>query len=174
MNKCPTMKSLTLIRHAKSDQHTGVTDIERPLNARGLKDAPRIGQFLQQAGLQWDWVFISPAQRAQTTAKLILAETGQPDDQQSVEAALYTFDADDLYRFIEGIDDRFSHVALVGHNPAITLLSNALLRSSIDHNSPEHVPTCGVVELQFDSEQWVDIAHNSGQLLRYTTPKQLT
>ena len=164
------MKQLTLIRHAKSDQYAGVADIERPLNPRGLRDAPRMGQHLQQSGAAWDWVFISPAQRAQTTAELLLAETEHTDNAQSTEPDLYTFDAHNLYRFIEAIDDRFSRAALVGHNPAITLLSNSLMRA---HKPIPNVPTCSVITLEFEVEQWVDIAHGSGKLLHFITPKEL-
>ncbi len=40
---------LILIRHAKSDYPPGVPDHDRPLNARGLRDAPRIGAWLATA-----------------------------------------------------------------------------------------------------------------------------
>ncbi len=72
------MKQLTLIRHAKSswsDLSRG--DFDRPLNARGLRDAPRMGAHLKEAGLApVDRIVSSPALRARTTAECIAEALG--------------------------------------------------------------------------------------------------
>jgi phosphohistidine phosphatase len=42
------MKSLLILRHAKSSwKHPELTDHERPLNKRGKRDAPRMGELLR-------------------------------------------------------------------------------------------------------------------------------
>ncbi|MDE0250203.1 MAG: histidine phosphatase family protein, partial [Gammaproteobacteria bacterium] len=70
-------RSLTLVRHAKSSwADAGLTDFERPLNRRGLRDAPMMGQRLARAGYQADAIISSPAVRAATTADLIAEEIG--------------------------------------------------------------------------------------------------
>ncbi|HNA40311.1 MAG TPA: histidine phosphatase family protein, partial [Chitinophagales bacterium] len=63
------MKSLSIIRHAKSDWSTGVDDIARPLNERGKNAVVLIGNYLQQQKIKPDLIISSPAKRAQDTAK---------------------------------------------------------------------------------------------------------
>ncbi len=62
---------LILVRHAKSDYPPGVMDHERPLNGRGLRDAPRIGAWLatrpQSGAGDVTCVLVSTARRAQLT-----------------------------------------------------------------------------------------------------------
>jgi phosphohistidine phosphatase len=42
------MKTLLLLRHAKSSwKDTDLDDHDRPLNKRGKRDAPRMGQLLK-------------------------------------------------------------------------------------------------------------------------------
>ena len=61
------MKSLYLLRHAKSSwDNPGLSDIDRPLNPRGERDAPRMGKALG-ARLQPMMFHVSPAERAQST-----------------------------------------------------------------------------------------------------------
>lgn len=67
------IKHLTLIRHAKSSWgDASLRDFDRPLNERGLGDAPRIGAYLKQRGFPAaDEIVSSPALRAKTTAEFI-------------------------------------------------------------------------------------------------------
>lgn len=159
------MKQLTLIRHAKSSHtHAGLTDIERPLNARGLAGVALMADVLKQQDFSCDAVFCSPAARAQETATGLF--DGTPlGDQLRTEPDLYTFDMEALYRFIELIDSGINHAVIVGHNPAITLLTNDLAYSSIDN-----VPTCGIVRLKLAIEDWVDIAAGTGELIDFDRP----
>src|SRR6218665_523789 len=68
--KPPEMeRTLVLIRHAKSDWgNPGQADFDRPLNARGKKNAPEMGKRLQQKQVIPDLIISSPAMRAATTA----------------------------------------------------------------------------------------------------------
>ena len=64
------MKSLFLTRHAKSSwNHVGLSDIERPLNSRGEKAAPFMGQLIYEKSDIPDLLISSPANRAFSTAK---------------------------------------------------------------------------------------------------------
>src|SRR5690348_4006065 len=66
------MKSLVVLRHAKSDWDTMVaTDFERPLNSRGLRDAPKIGAALAKTGVIPEMVLCSPALRTRQTWDLV-------------------------------------------------------------------------------------------------------
>jgi hypothetical protein len=64
------MKTLFLVRHAKSSwDNPGVRDINRPLNERGLHDAPKMGKLIRSLGIKPDLLVSSPAKRALTTAQ---------------------------------------------------------------------------------------------------------
>ena len=66
------MLQLTLIRHAKSSwDNSALSDFERPLNKRGIKNAPLMGKIIKKRGLVFDQIIASPALRAITTARLI-------------------------------------------------------------------------------------------------------
>ena len=46
------MKKLLILRHAKSSwKEPGLTDHDRPLNKRGNRDAPRMGELVREKGL---------------------------------------------------------------------------------------------------------------------------
>ena len=65
------MKTLTIVRHAKSSWETSVADHDRPLNDRGMSAAPRVGSAIAEKGKIPDIIISSTALRAATTAKLI-------------------------------------------------------------------------------------------------------
>ena len=71
------MKTLYLVRHAKSswDDPT-LADKARPLDARGKRDAPKVGKRLAKAGVKPDLILSSSAKRALTTARIIAKELG--------------------------------------------------------------------------------------------------
>lgn len=160
------MKLLTLIRHAKSSHgHVGLTDIQRPLNTRGLADTELMAGQLRDQKFTCDAVFCSPAVRARETAAGLFRDTASSGKLQT-RPALYTFDMEALYRFIELIEPHINHAVIVAHNPAITLLANDLAFVDIDN-----VPTCGIVRFELAIEEWVDIAAGTGELLSFDYPK---
>ena len=63
------MKTLILVRHAKSDWGTpSLGDFDRPLNDRGKRDAPVMAQRLLDKKIKIDAFISSPAKRAKKTA----------------------------------------------------------------------------------------------------------
>ena len=65
------MKTLFLIRHAKSSRDDpALPDKERPLNERGQRDAPRMGERLAKQDVKPDLILSSPV-RALATAEII-------------------------------------------------------------------------------------------------------
>ena len=67
-----SMKTLYLLRHAKSSwDDPSQTDFERPLNQRGIKAAPFMGNLMAQKGFTPSVIICSPAMRAKTTARLV-------------------------------------------------------------------------------------------------------
>jgi phosphohistidine phosphatase len=148
------MKKLHLLRHAKSAwNQPQLADLERGLNKRGKRDAPRMGAALA-ARLEPRALYVSPARRAQLTLEGLCA--GWPalaafahvsDD------ALYTFDAEDLVDWLVQRPDSDEAVFLIGHNPALTDLVNRL----VGHHCLDNLPTCGYVELSLPIRGWRDL-----------------
>ncbi|MDH3511983.1 MAG: histidine phosphatase family protein [Gammaproteobacteria bacterium] len=70
-------KRLTLLRHAKSSwNNPSLDDRDRPLNKRGERDAPMMGQRLLKKSTRPSLILTSPAKRARQTARLIAREIG--------------------------------------------------------------------------------------------------
>ena len=117
--------TLVLIRHAKSDWSANVSDLHRPLNRRGRRQAPESGRWLAQHLQPIEQAIVSPAQRALSTWDLVAGEL--PDQPPvTVDDRAYTFDAGGLLPIIRGLSDDVGTVALVGHNPAMEELARHL------------------------------------------------
>ena len=122
------MKKLTLIRHAKSTHQLPlVQDFHRPLNDRGLRDAPLIGKHLKKAHhFAPDCLITSPAGRARTTALLIAGDIGFPAEDLQEEPRIYEAPLRVLTGVVRHLPDTIHHAVLVGHNPGLELLANWL------------------------------------------------
>ncbi|MEH6357674.1 MAG: histidine phosphatase family protein [Pseudomonadales bacterium] len=160
------MKRLTVIRHGEAGAPPqGKTDFERPLNQSGLQEARSIALQLKQDDFNFDQLFCSTAQRTLTTAQII-HQAFEPNNRPLLtDQALYNFDIEPFYRFIEMIDDDIQHAVIVAHNPGLSYLVNDLLRAPVRSMS-----TCTVIQMQLNIEQWVDIQSRCAQLLTIHTP----
>lgn len=154
------MKTLILVRHAKSSWNdSSLRDEARPLNKRGLRDAPEMGRRLAERGVVPDVIVSSPAVRARTTAELIAAELISrellSEDALVIDHRLYATDASGLLSIIAECDDALDSLVVVGHDPEISDLSRRF--------SPLTPPmvTCAVLELNFDQSSWRELAAHS-------------
>lgn len=161
------MKWLSLVRHAKSSwKDEELTDFERPLNARGERDAPRMARRFAAASPRPDLVLASPAERARRTAQVIAAQAGLVDALE-FERALYLATPGQMLGLAQEQDDAVGHLVLVGHNPGLTALVDLLARAGI-----QNVPTCGIVRLELDVEHWRDAAPGCARLVDFDYPKK--
>ena len=164
------MKTLTLIRHAKSSwKDPTLPDWDRPLNKRGRRDAPRMGRVLAQR-LDAIPVAASPARRARLTLEGLCS--GWPDLaglDHRIEEELYTFSQDEVAEWITAQDDGLEALFLIGHNPAFTDLVNALAGGYCLDN----LPTAGYAELTLEIERWRDLRPGCGALACTLFPRQL-
>jgi len=146
------MKTLFLVRHAKSSRDdTTLPDKDRPLNDRGKRDAPRMGERLAKRDVKADLILSSPASRALTTAQIIAKELDYRRKDIVVDDRLYPGAADDLLHIIHELGDKLNRVMLVGHNPAFAELAHRLSSEIID------MPTCAVAELTFNAKSWREV-----------------
>lgn len=162
------MKHLILIRHAKSSwDEPALSDIDRPLNHRGKRDAPLMGGLLKARGLVPDRIVSSPAKRARKTAKLIAREIGYDAEAIDIRGSVYMQGVPALLTLVQGLSDGWERVYLIGHNPDLTDLLNALADESIDN-----VPTCGIAAIEFAVESWSHIMAGAGRLALFDYPKR--
>jgi phosphohistidine phosphatase len=163
------MKTLTLIRHAKSSwKYTDLADRDRPLNKRGKQDRYLIGQRLHEMGVQPDRIFSSPALRALKTANIIADLLDYPRNRIIIEESIYMHGADALLNLIRGLADQWRCVLLIGHNPDLTTLANDLTDAHITN-----IPTCGVASITLTTDRWCDTASHLCRLTHFDTPNQL-
>jgi len=160
------MKELILIRHAKSSwKHPELSDIDRPLNKRGQRDAPVMGEILAKKNVSPDLIISSPAERAKTTSITIAEIINYPVDKIKFVKSIYEASLFDLLTVIRNIDGNTESVMMFGHNPGFTMLNNYLTNRYIDN-----IPTCGIVSISFNSG-WKDIEEGSGKLNYFIYPK---
>ncbi len=150
------MKTIVLIRHAKSDWAAGLEDHKRPLSPRGLTDAPKVAA--QAGALAGDKpvIYSSTAKRAMQTAIIFSNSWGVTTGEITFADALYTFDHSRLEAFIATLADTLDKVFIFGHNEAITDFVNKFGNIYIDN-----VPTAGLVELLLPTDSWRKIVRGS-------------
>ena len=124
------MFELMLMRHAKSDWHSHVADIDRPLNKRGREDALRMGEYLDQKNLVPDTMVVSSAQRTQETANLLLNKLRVPEKHIIVDKALYLADMETLCDTIELYASDGQRLLILAHNPGMDYLVSYLASKS--------------------------------------------
>lgn len=144
------MKSLTLLRHAKSSWNTaGLADRDRPLNKRGQRDAPLMGKRIGAQDIRPSLIISSPAVRAWTTARIIAESINYPREFLQRDERLYGASVDTIMDVIADQDPGFNNIMIVGHNPGLTRFANYLLK-----DITPNLPTCGVVSVLIDSDDW--------------------
>ncbi len=162
------MKTLYLTRHAKSSwKELDLDDFDRPLNKRGKRDAPFMGQLLKKKNILPDVLISSPAVRAYTTARTIATEIGYPAENIMTDENIYEASSSELLDIINSIEDENRSAMLFGHNPGFTMLSNYLSGKDI-----LNIPTCGIVKIEFEKEKWSDIEIDTGKLIWFEYPKK--
>jgi len=161
------MKSVFLIRHAKSSwSNPAQDDFERPLNERGLGDLELASARLTAHGFNPDRVFTSPAVRARSTAIGLMQGCDIPRDRLEEAPRLYLAGLTDWLTTLQNVENDFSMVAAVGHNPGITSLVEMLTGQSIGN-----LPTCGIALIEFDIPHWKDLGASPGNLAWLDYPK---
>ena len=161
------MKTLTLVRHAKSSwKDTSLSDRDRPLNKRGKRDAPEMGRRIVAAGIRPSLIVSSPAVRAWTTAKIIADEIGYPREFLQRDNGLYLATVNGILDVIVTQDVGFSSLMLVGHNPGFTDFANYLVPGLTNN-----MPTAAVVSVEIDSDDWSLYDKPPTELLLYDFPK---
>jgi phosphohistidine phosphatase len=161
------MKTLILVRHAKSSQFPGQpSDFDRPLNDRGFREAAEMGKKLFKKKILIDQFVSSPAIRARSTAELFAAEYDRKLKEIHFIPELYQADPDNFSDTIRGLDDTCQHVALFSHNPGITDFASSLTTTHITH-----MPTSSVFAVTAAVDSWKEFAGAEKSFLFFYKPE---
>ncbi len=161
------MKTLILVRHAKSSwKDESLSDLERSLNERGKRDAPRMAARLVERGIKPDLLLCSPAKRARKTATALIEAQKLADASIEYQDSIYAANPNELLALIHQQPDDVQTLMMVGHNPSFSELANLLTP-----RAPENLPTCGIAEIELDIAVWRDAGAGCGTLVCYDFPK---
>jgi phosphohistidine phosphatase len=170
------MKTLTLLRHAKSGWDDPVArDFDRPLNPKGQRAAVAMGRYIRAQGLAFDHVVASPAARVVET----LAHVGQgygSDLAPEWDKRVYLASSGTLLDIVHELPDAVEHVLLSGHNPGLEELVLLLTpddESALRDDVEAKFPTASLAELRFAVDRWNAVKPGAGELVRFIRPRDL-
>jgi phosphohistidine phosphatase len=167
VNAKATMKTLFLLRHAKSSWNdSSLQDFDRPLNVRGLRSAELIGTFIKKQKLSFDLVLSSPAIRARETIEIVL-KTSKVQSELRYDQRIYEASPHVLIEVITQIEDEKSKVLLVGHNPGIEKLVEILTGAIVQ------VATGTFTKIDLKTSKWSKALEAQGNLDWVVKPKEL-
>lgn len=162
------MRRLILMRHAKSDWHTGQQDHSRPLNRRGQRDAPRVASELASLGWVPEAVLSSDSQRTTETWARMARALGAMDVPVHHTRNLYLAGLGALQQEIARVPDDVRTVLALGHNPG---WENA---ASVLGGAPVHMTTANAVLLELDALPWARaLEAPARRLVAVLRPKEL-
>ncbi|MFD4373266.1 SixA phosphatase family protein [Streptomyces sp. NPDC058486] len=164
-------RRIVLLRHAKADWGQE-TDHERPLAERGRKDAPVAGRRLAQSGIPIDLALCSTAARTRETWKLAVQEL--PERPKTVyEERIYEASLGELIALLNEVPEEVDNVLLVGHNPGMHALADALAGEAegdgLARMNRSGYPTAAYAVLTFTGT-WKSVEHGVGTLVEFWTP----
>ena len=160
------MKTLYLVRHAKSSWKFDVIDHERPLNERGLEDGPKMAAHIAATMPKPDLLMSSDALRAKTTAVFFAKAFTIPDTEIILNNKMYDFEGRDLVEVIKSVGDEVDTLMVFGHNNAMTNFVNSYGDLRVDN-----VATAAFTAITFEIHNWQDLI--PGKTIYHKAPKEL-
>ena len=146
------MKELVILRHAKSNRTYMVNDINRPLSQSGIERIQKKSYQKRDFFINGEVIISSPAIRALHTAIIVIRELGISMEKLIIDEQLYTFSGFSIIDYVYALDERWSKVVLVGHNPAFTEVINHFSDVSINQ-----LRTSGFAKISFKEDQWSNL-----------------
>ena len=162
------MKSLLLIRHAKSSwDDLTQKDFDRPLNKRGKKDAPEMAaRIKKEKQVNLDAIVSSTAKRAIETASYFAKEFDIKKKHIIQSLELYEPSLEAFYNALINLDNDYNTIALFSHNNGITYFANQLTNVHIDD-----MPTCAVFALRVLENNWKNFEEARKEFWFFDYPK---
>jgi phosphohistidine phosphatase len=162
-------KTLHIARHAKSSwDFEDISDIDRPLNPRGVNNAYLMAKRYAERNKGPDLLITSPANRALYTAVIYARVLKLPWERIVINENIYMGYAEEIIQIIESVQDNHDHIMIFGHNPTFTTLANHFVKDPIDN-----IPTAGIVSLTFKETTWSGIGKAIPQKVYFDYPKKI-
>ncbi len=158
------------MRHAKSSwANQSQSDHERPLNERGLRDAPRMARLLNEQNLIPDLVLTSSAKRALTTAQILVDNLNRSSIELQVVDDFYHAVPETYGEYCLRLADQFERPLIVGHNPGLEQLVNRFT------DTWQSMPTAAIAVITLPIENWSDLnlSQSNGELATVFRPKEI-
>lgn len=161
------MKRLFLMRHAQAASGASMEDHDRPLEEQGVITASKVGRLLYMEGDAPDHILCSSAQRTVETAAAV-AEGCKFEGETKTSRKLYMADLHTYIEWIRTTDDAHRQLLVIGHNPTIPELIEALTGTAM-----EMVPAT-VARLFLPIQRWSDLDDDViARLSKQWTPSDL-
>jgi phosphohistidine phosphatase len=161
------MKTVYFIRHAKSSwKDMSLSDINRPLNGRGKRDAPFMASMSHQKEKKPDIIITSPAKRAYDTANHFRKAHHLKKGNLIRDPRLYMASTDGMLEVIKELPEDVEVVYIFAHNPGMTYTANYFSAEHI-----ENVPTCGLFKVSSTALEWSLLNQENSQLEKFIFPK---
>lgn len=172
------MKSLTILRHAKSGWDAAVErDFDRPINARGARGAELIGQYAKRQAWPIDRIVASPAVRVAETLAIFQPAAGLDRIEPHWDRRIYLASAATLIDVLRDTGGDAQHLLISGHNPGLEDLILMLVPEAPDDAQralvEEKFPTCALARLDLDIAGWSDLDVNQARLVALIRPRDL-
>ncbi len=163
------MKKLYIMRHGKSSwDYDEIKDYDRPLKKRGINDAYKVAQFLNEQGTHADGIISSFANRALHTSIIVARKLGYPLQLIQIEPNIYFGSLEETINIIKSQHEDLNNLMLFGHNPNATDISNLFLQEKIDN-----LPTAGCVEISLNINSWKELSEKYCVETKTIFPKEL-
>ena len=171
------MRELFLFRHAKSSwSDLDLDDHDRPLNARGQRAAPMMGQYMQDNAMNPAIILCSSSVRTRQTLDLAFPDAHESELSVVYSREIYEAPPSALLQCIATVEDEISSLMLLGHNPGMQMLTLQLAKTAQGDalaRIATKFPTAALARISFQAESWRSLSHAGGHLVQFITPKQL-
>jgi len=171
------MLTLYLLRHAKSSWvEPGLSDHDRPLDARGQRDAPRMAEYMAEQFPPPQLILCSTARRTRETLDLMLPKLGGAAPEVLFEDTIYEVPPSRLMARLRKLPNARRNVLVIGHNPgmhgtALDLTGAADI--ALVRDMATKYPTCALAVLAFETDNWADVRPAAGHLTHFVKPRDL-
>ncbi|WCL50333.1 SixA phosphatase family protein [Leptospira sp. GIMC2001] len=168
------MKTLYLLRHAKSDWETDFsTDHERGLSPRGIDASHKIAEYWNQFGFHCDLCYHSDAKRSVLTWEII-SEKHSFAKKVEIQPAIYEANGDALFEIIRSAPDDCQSLLVIGHHPGLEELAELLILGddSEDLHNPlfTKFPTAAFLGISLSVENWRDVSPGHASITVFWIP----
>ena len=174
------MKTVFLLRHAKSDwDDPTLKDHDRSLSERGRAAAPKIGAYIKSKRYKPETILCSTARRTVETYDLIKGAIGE-GSKVKFEESLYLAELRHLLERLKWLDDELKSAMIIGHNPGMEQLANALphapkteAEEKLHKRMREKFSTCAFAVIKLPVKAWRDVKPGIGTLADFVRPRDL-